>query len=314
MLILGDKYKFTKLELERLNKKFNNIDVIIDTDKSTKNIIEEIEFNLNKTKNSYNIFLLNTKKKTSHKIIKYITKLKYQSNNSKLNIISIEHFLEKYLLKCYIPESNNNLYYFDDIEEYTLLQNFQKKIVDIIAMFFLFIFFFIIKFKIKAKIEEESPGNIYYLQKRIGLRNKEFICIKFRSMEENAEENGIQFSSKNDYRKFSFGKVMRDTRIDELPQVFNILKGEMSCVGPRPERGYWIEKDFESQIPYYNHRHIVKPGITGLAQVMYPYGNGVEDARQKLMYDLYYIKHWNIFLELQIVWKTIIVVLYKKGT
>ena len=128
-----------------------------------------------------------------------------------------------------------------------------------------------------------------------------------------AEKDGAAFSSEDDPRIFPWGNKMRRLRIDEIPQVFNILKGEMSLIGPRPERKYWIEKDFEKNIPYYSQRHIVKPGITGWSQVMYPYGNGIEDARQKLMYDLYYIKHWSIVLEMKVIWKTVMVVLNKQG-
>jgi lipopolysaccharide/colanic/teichoic acid biosynthesis glycosyltransferase len=105
---------------------------------------------------------------------------------------------------------------------------------------------------------------------------------------------------------------MRKMRIDEIPQFKNILRGEMSLVGPRPERKLWVDQ-FEKEIPYYNARHLVKPGITGWAQVMYPYGANVEDARQKLMYDLYYIKHWSLWLELKTIWKTVMVVLGKRG-
>ena len=105
---------------------------------------------------------------------------------------------------------------------------------------------------------------------------------------------------------------MRKTRFDELPQMWNILKGEMHLIGPRPERKYWVEQ-FEKEIPYYNERHLVAPGITGWAQVNYPYGSSVEDAKQKLMYDLYYIKNWNIWLELKIVWMTAMTVIKKKG-
>jgi len=125
-----------------------------------------------------------------------------------------------------------------------------------------------------------------------------------------AEKDGIKFASKNDNRVFPWGKTMRKKRLDELPQMINILKGQMHLVGPRPERKYWVDK-FEKNIPYYNERHIVKPGITGWAQVMYGYGENEEDARQKLMYDLYYIKNWSIILEIKIIWKTIFVVFGK---
>jgi len=310
MLILGQKYKFTSLELERLNKRFKIIETIVYKDKEAQEVIHQIDESL---KNNFTTIVLNTKIKVDNEIIKYLTNLKFSFKDVKFKIIGIEHFLEEYLFKCYIPEDNDDLHYLDDIERFSLFQRLQKKIVDVVAMFFLFIAFFIVKYKVKQKIKEESPGSLYFKQLRVGLNNKEFECVKFRSMREDAEKDGAAFSSKNDSRIFAFGKTMRKTRIDEIPQVFNILKGEMSLIGPRPERLYWIEKDFGNQIPYYSQRHVVKPGITGWAQVMYPYGDGIKDARQKLMYDLYYIKHWSLWLEIKIIFKTIGVVLNRKG-
>ena len=127
-----------------------------------------------------------------------------------------------------------------------------------------------------------------------------------------AEKDGIKFANADDDRVFEYGKKMRKMRIDELPQMLNVLLGQMHLVGPRPERRFWVEK-FEQMIPYYSERHIVKPGITGWAQVMYPYGSNAQDAKQKLMYDLYYIKHWNLWLEIKIIYKTALIVLGKKG-
>jgi lipopolysaccharide/colanic/teichoic acid biosynthesis glycosyltransferase len=164
----------------------------------------------------------------------------------------------------------------------------------------------------RFRIRKESPGTSMFKQLRVGYKNKEFKCIKFRSMRLDAEANGAQFASENDPRVFAWGEFMRKTRIDELPQLLNVLKGEMHFIGPRPERLYWIEQ-FEKEIPYYNERHLVRPGITGWAQVMYPYGANAQDAKQKLMYDLYYIKYWNIWLEIKVIWKTILVVIGKKG-
>ena len=309
MLILGQKYTFTQLELQRLEKKFNHIKTILYKDKVAKDVIADIEKNLQKE--HFTLIVLNTKAKVDDEIIKYLTNLKFKHNNFKM--VAIEHFLEEYLHKCYIPEDNTDLHYLDDIKPFSFTQRAQKKVVDFVAIFSLFIAFVVARFIVKKKIEEQSPGSLYFKQLRVGLNNNEFECIKFRSMVENAEKDGIAFAKKGDNRIFPFGEIMRKTRIDELPQVFNIIKGEMSLIGPRPERRYWIEKDFENNIPYYNQRHVVKPGITGWAQVMYPYGEGIEDARQKLMYDLYYIKYWSIWLELKVVWKTIMVVLHKRG-
>jgi lipopolysaccharide/colanic/teichoic acid biosynthesis glycosyltransferase len=127
-----------------------------------------------------------------------------------------------------------------------------------------------------------------------------------------AEKNGAQFATEDDDRVYAWGETMRATRIDELPQLWNVLNGDMHLIGPRPERKVWIE-EFEKEIPYYNERHIIKPGLTGWAQVLYPYGVNAYDAKQKLMYDLYYIKHWSLWLEIKTVWKTIIVIIYRKG-
>jgi len=311
MLILGQKYKFTALELERLNKRFKDIQIIIYKDKDPQDVISQVELSLSKS--LVQVIVLNTKVQVDEKIIKYLTNLKYSEKHNKVKIITIEHFLEEYLQKCYIPESNDDLHYLDDIKPFSLWQRFQKNIVDAVAIMGLFFVFAILKPFVKKKIKEQSPGDIYFKQLRVGVGNKEFECIKFRSMRIDAEKDGAQFASKDDNRIFQFGETIRKTRIDEIPQVFNILKGEMSLIGPRPERQYWIKKDFEDTIPYYNQRHVIRPGITGWAQVMYPYGEGVEDARQKLMYDLYYIKYWNLWLDIKIIFKTIGVVLNKKG-
>jgi lipopolysaccharide/colanic/teichoic acid biosynthesis glycosyltransferase len=120
------------------------------------------------------------------------------------------------------------------------------------------------------------------------------------------------YTQKDDDRIFSFGHFMRRSRIDELPQLFNVLKGEMALMGPRAEWDILVNQ-YEEQIPYYNERHLVKPGITGWAQVNYPYGAGPEDAKQKLMYDLYYIKYWSIWLDIKILFRTVGVVLGREG-
>jgi len=161
-------------------------------------------------------------------------------------------------------------------------------------------------------IKLESEGPVFFRQKRVGLGGKEFELIKFRSMRADAEKNGPQWSSENDPRITKFGNFMRKARIDELPQLWNILKGEMSFIGPRPERRIFIDQ-LERELPYYNMRHLVRPGLTGWAQVMYPYGSSIEDSLRKLEYDLYYIKHQKIILDILIFFKTIKIVLFGKG-
>ncbi len=158
----------------------------------------------------------------------------------------------------------------------------------------------------------ESPGPVIYKQDRVGLFEKEFTVYKFRSMRADAEKDGAVWASAQDSRVTFFGRFIRKVRIDELPQIWNILKGDMSFIGPRPERMAFVQQLKES-IPYYSLRHTVKPGLTGWAQVCYPYGASEEDARRKLEYDLYYIKNMSILLDINIIFKTIGVVLFPKG-
>jgi len=310
MLVLGQKYKFASLEIERLNRQFDAIETIAYKDMTTKEVIETIENRLKKR--DFAVIVLNTRAKVSDELIKYLTNLKFKIKNSKFKIISIEHFLEEYLHKCYIPEDHNDLHYLDDIKGFSSFQKFQKKIIDLIAVVGLFVVFLILKPYVKKKIQKESPGSLYFKQLRVGLNNKEFECIKFRSMHEHNHEKDVRTATKGDDRVFPFGAFLRKTRIDELPQLFNILKGEISLIGPRAEWNKLVE-EYEKQIPYYNQRHVVKPGITGWAQVMFAEGRSKEDTKQKLMYDLYYIKHWSLILEFKIIYKTIMVVVGKKG-
>ncbi len=161
-------------------------------------------------------------------------------------------------------------------------------------------------------IRLESPGPVIYMQDRVGLFEKEFTVYKFRSMRMNAEKDGAVWARKNDDRITRVGRFIRKVRIDELPQIWNILKGDMSFIGPRPERMTFV-KELKEVIPFYSMRHTVKPGLTGWAQVCYPYGASVEDAKRKLEYDLYYIKNMSILLDFTIMLKTVGVVLFPKG-
>ena len=163
---------------------------------------------------------------------------------------------------------------------------------------------------IAVKLTSEGP--IFYSQVRTGLNGKKFRVHKFRSMYQNAEAKGIQWAIEKDPRITPVGSFIRLTRIDELPQLWNVLKGEMSLVGPRPERPEF-DIQLREAIPYYDVRYLVKPGITGWAQVSYPYGASVEDAYQKVAYDLFYIKNYSLFLDLAIAWKTLRVVVLGKG-
>ncbi|MBO1064766.1 sugar transferase [Anabaena sp. 54] len=161
-------------------------------------------------------------------------------------------------------------------------------------------------------IKLDSPGPIFYSQLRTGLYGKPFRVYKFRSMYQDAEKRGAQWASQRDPRITRVGYWLRVLRIDELPQIWNVLRGEMSLIGPRPERPEFDVK-LKEAIPYYEMRYLVKPGITGWAQVLYPYGASLEDAYEKLSYDLYYIKNYSLWLDMVIVLKTIRVVLLGKG-
>ena len=162
-------------------------------------------------------------------------------------------------------------------------------------------------------IKLDSPGPVFYFQERVGEGNKLFQIIKFRSMCQDAEKNGAVWAKQNDDRITRVGEVIRALRIDELPQLWNVLKGDMSLVGPRPERQIFVD-ELAKKIPYYTIRHRLKPGVTGWAQVCYPYGASELDALKKLEYDLYYMKNLSITFDLWIIFKTVKTVLFKKGS
>ena len=196
------------------------------------------------------------------------------------------------------------------IEGYNKFQFFQKRIIDLIVGGTLLLVTLPVMLYSMYRIKKESPGKIFFQQSRIGLNGKAFMCYKFRSMHTNSKFN--PYTQENDSRIFPFGNTMRKMRIDELPQLFNIMKGEMHLIGPRAEWDILV-KDYEKIIPNYHQRHLIAPGITGLAQVCYPYGRNVEDAKKKLEYDVKYIKNWSLLSELNVVFKTIKVVLGKEG-
>jgi sugar transferase (PEP-CTERM system associated) len=166
---------------------------------------------------------------------------------------------------------------------------------------------------IAIKIEDGLKAPIFYSQERVGLNGSLFKVHKFRSMTTDAEKNGAVWASKNDTRVTRVGEFIRKVRIDELPQIFNVLNGTMAFVGPRPERPVFVEQ-LSEKIPFYSERHRVKPGLTGWAQLCFAYADNEEDTREKLRYDLYYIKNQSLLLDLLIIIQTVEVVLFKKGS
>lgn len=188
-----------------------------------------------------------------------------------------------------------------------------KRYIDIGASLLTLIFSFPCLLAISIAIYLESKGPIFFRQDRVGQDGKVFSLLKFRSMRANAEGDEPVWAGINDSRVTRVGRVIRKLRLDEIPQVINVLKGEMSFVGPRPERPFFTEK-LTQEIPFYSYRHTVKPGITGWAQICYPYGASKEDALEKLKYDLYYIKHMSSYMDLMILLETFKTVFFGRGS
>jgi len=197
-----------------------------------------------------------------------------------------------------------------DYQTYTKTQYIQKRMIDLLLSAILLLLAFPLILYTLYRIKKESPGPIFFKQTRIGKDGKPFTCYKFRSMHVDSKFN--PYTQQNDCRIFPFGNTMRKMRIDELPQLLNVLKGEMHLIGPRAEWDILV-KEYEAIIPNYHDRHLVAPGITGLAQVCYPYGCNSRDAKNKLKYDRLYIESWSLGLELKVILKTIKVIIGKKG-
>ncbi|MDC0886741.1 TIGR03013 family PEP-CTERM/XrtA system glycosyltransferase [Altererythrobacter sp.] len=187
-----------------------------------------------------------------------------------------------------------------------------KRIFDIIASSLLLLLTLPVICLFAALVKIDSRGPAFFRQKRVGLYGETFNVLKLRSMRTDAEKDGAKWATENDPRITRLGKFIRKVRIDELPQTWAVLKGEMSFVGPRPEVPQFVA-DLEDKLPYYAERHMVKPGITGWAQINYPYGASIEDSRHKLEYDLYYAKNYTPFLDLLILLQTLRVVLWSEG-
>ena len=192
-------------------------------------------------------------------------------------------------------------------------RTFVKRLFDVFSSVALLVLLSPVMLITMIAISLESPGPILYRQTRVGLAGKHFACLKFRSMQTDAEKDGIaQWAVPNDPRVTRIGGFLRQSRIDELPQLFSVLKGEMSLVGPRPERPAFVS-ELKEQIPFYDIRHSVKPGITGWAQVRYHYGDTLEQARRKHQFDLYYVKNNSVLLDLLVLIETVSVVVFREG-
>ncbi|WOX51145.1 sugar transferase [Aeromonas sp. CD] len=186
----------------------------------------------------------------------------------------------------------------------SLLYFFLKRFVDLLVVIIILPLFMPVVLITAVLVKLESPGPVFFKQKRVGFGNKYFVIYKFRSMYDSSSLCCANFAQKVDSRVTRVGHFMRKYRIDEIPQFFNVLKGDMSLIGPRPEQRFFVEK-FESELPFYMYRHMVRPGISGWAQVMHGYSSDTDSTRIKLEYDFYYIKNFSLWLDILIVFKTI---------
>ena len=236
----------------------------------------------------------------------------FQTLPMRVNFTSLTNFYEQTLNRIPLAIISHGWFLDNLAEGNKQAFEFIKRLSDIvISAFFGLISFILMPFIITA-IAINSRGPILFKQIRIGKDNKPFLALKFRSMYQNAESNGPMWATENDPRITDVGKFLRTTRLDEIPQLWNILKGEMSFVGPRPERPEFIETLIK-EVPFYKERLLVKPGLTGWAQIKMPYADSVESSLKKLQYDLYYIKHRSLFFDLSVILKTINTVLKKIG-
>ncbi len=222
-------------------------------------------------------------------------------------------FYEQLSGKLWVEALNPEWFIYTDGFKHSKAGNGLKRLFDVTFALLLILLAAPLLALIALAIKLDSPGPVLFRQIRVGLHGETFTIYKFRSMRQDAElETGPVWTGELDERITKVGRLLRKFRLDEILQAINVLRGEMSLVGPRPERPYFVDR-LEQQIPFYNLRHYVKPGITGWAQVMYPYGASVEDAHEKLQYDLYYAKHKSLGFDAGILLKTIKIVLFGRG-
>jgi exopolysaccharide biosynthesis polyprenyl glycosylphosphotransferase len=224
-----------------------------------------------------------------------------QVYESKTQRIPVQYIARDFYRFFPFSRSNNNKLYLFLVRFFELLFSVVGLIICVVFIPFIFVGNLF-----------ANKGSLFYTQERVGKNGAIFKIYKFRTMVKNSESNGVVFATSNDARITPLGKMMRKSRIDELPQFYNVLKGDMAVIGPRPERPFFVE-EIAQIMPFYETRHVIKPGLTGWAQVNYSYGESIEESLIKLQYDLYYIKHRSIFLDLSITFKTITTVLFYRG-
>ena len=315
VLIFGSNHIENKIQEDIINTlDYNYIGYISNNkSKATKYLIgnyNEMEKIIARNNVDILVIVKDIKSPDFKKYLKRIFDLKING----LKIMTYEEFNEDIQKKIDINQINEE--WLLESNGFDILNNeMQKNIkrgMDLILALILMVILSPLALITAIIIKFESKGPVIFKQTRIGENMKPFRVYKFRSMRLHDPDKYSKYTLNNDIRVTKFGKFMRKTRIDELPQLWNILKGTMSFIGPRPE---WdiLAKDYAKQINYYNLRHLIKPGITGWAQVMFPYGESLDDAKKKLEYDLYYLKHQDFIVDVLIVIKTIKAVLFGKG-
>ena len=233
---------------------------------------------------------------------------------SGVDVCDVQEFFEREACKLDVDILRPSWLAFSDGFVTSRWRNVTKRLFDIIVSIFMLIVTspIMIITAVLVLLEHRFQHSVLYRQQRVGLNDSEFRVFKFRSMRPDVADDDTEFATYNDPRVTRVGRFIRKTRIDELPQLLNVLRGEMSFVGPRPEQPVHVDR-FALEIPYYDQRHRIKPGITGWAQLCYPYGTSVADAKEKLQYDLYYLKNQSLFLDLVILLQTVEVVLIGEG-
>jgi sugar transferase (PEP-CTERM system associated) len=231
-----------------------------------------------------------------------------------INITDIVTFLERETGKVHLDVLNPSWLIFADGFRRDVVRRYEERVFDVLSSSLLLILTapIMLLAVLAIKLEEGIRAPIFYRQKRVGYGGQVFDVIKFRSMRTDAEKNGAVWATAKDSRVTRVGNIMRKLRIDELPQIINVFKGDMAFVGPRPERPEFVSQLAET-IPYYHERHWVKPGITGWAQLCYPYGASERDAVEKLQFDLYYVKNHSLLFDIMILVQTAEVILLRKG-
>ena len=241
-------------------------------------------------------------------------KFLFELNNRGMKLMKVSNWCERYLNRypselIQVNEIIEGIFTYDENSFKARIKRILESILSLCILIFTFPLIIIAAFLIKL----EDKGPIFYTQIRNGFEGRQFKIIKLRTMIINAEKDGIQWSKKSDNRITKIGKILRKLRIDELPQLLLVLSGEMSLIGPRPERPKFDDL-LREHIPNYDLRYSIKPGISGWAQVNFPYGASIEDSKLKLSYDIYYIKNFSIFLDFMIFFKTLKLVLNGKGS